>query len=224
MASINKHNKSSASLATWTVGTFLLLIVGWVATWLLKVRLDALGYWVSTSAGSFVYWTSAKILLWILPARWLIRLSGRTLAQVFNISNYRGWLLWGGGIGIAIGATEFIPNYLSSRPLLPTQDSFALLNMLLIAPTFEEFLMRGAMLGNLQQRYSFLTANVLSSFMFLALHLPGWFFMGSLLANMTRPIGGALSIFLISLLFGYAAKRSQSLCGGIVAHFLNNLA
>jgi len=84
--------------------------------------------------------------------------------------------------------------------------------------------MRGAILGNLQQLYPFLRANIISSILFIVLHLPGWFFMGSLADNVTRPIGGAFSIFLVSLLFGYAVKRSHSLMAGILAHFLNNLA
>ena len=40
--------------------------------------------------------------------------------------------------------------------LLPTEFSFPLLNVLLVAPAFEEFLMRGAILRNLQEEYSLL--------------------------------------------------------------------
>jgi len=54
-------------------------------------------------------------------------------------------------------------------------------------------------------------------------HIPGWFFMGVLWENLTQPAGGALSIFLVSLGFGYAAHRSRSVLGGVIAHFLNNL-
>ena len=35
---------------------------------------------------------------------------------------------------------------------------------------------------------------------------------------------GKVSIFALGLLFGYAAERGRSACGGMVAHFLNNLA
>lgn len=47
--------------------------------------------------------------------------------------------------------------------------------------------------------------------------------MGVLWENLTQPAGGALSIFLVSLGFGYAAHRSRSVLGGVIAHFLNNL-
>ncbi len=123
-----------------------------------------------------------------------------------------------------IALTGWIPKIMASKSLFQFQPSFALLNVLLIAPVFEEFLLRGAVLGNLQQQHSFWLANLVTSLFFVVLHLPGWFFMGTLVENLTQPVGGALSIFLVGLLFGYAAKRSRSLLGGILAHLLTNLA
>jgi membrane protease YdiL (CAAX protease family) len=227
---INDHQpmvngrQPSTSLAGWTIFTFLCLMVGWVAAWILKLMLETLAPWTTASVASFIYWTLAKLLLWVFPALWLIHLSGRSLAQVFNLQNYRSWLFWGGGIGLATGATEFVPNYLNGRSLLPTQWSYALANVLFVAPTFEELLMRGAVLANLERQYSFWRANVLTSLMFVILHLPGWYFMNSLLDNFCKPIGGAGSIFLASLAFGYAAKRSHSVMGGVLSHLINNLA
>lgn len=170
-----------------------------------------------------MYWTTAKIILWIIPSLWLLRISGRTVREVLNLANWRSWLGWGGGLGLLIALTGIIPNYLSGSPILPTEFSFSLLNVIVIAPTFEELLMRGAILGNLQQEYSFWTANIVTSLMFVVLHLPGWYFMGVLYSNLTQPVGGALSIFLVSLVFGYAAHRSRSVMGGVLSHFLNNL-
>ena len=144
--------------------------------------------------------------------------------QIFNITNYRGWLLWGGGIGLAIALISFVSNYLNNKSFQPSITfSIALLNVLVIAPIFEEFLLRGAVLGNLRQQYSFWQANFLSSLMFVVLHLPGWYFAGSLVENITKLVGGAAAIFGVSLLFGYAVKRSDSVIAGMLAHFLNNL-
>ena len=83
--------------------------------------------------------------------------------------------------------------------------------------------MRGAVFWNLQQVHSTAVANVVSSLMFIVLHIPGWYFMGTLMENLTRPIGGALSIFLLGLAFGYATHRGRSVVAGMLAHFLNNL-
>ena len=40
---------------------------------------------------------------------------------------------------------------------------------------------------------------------------------------MGTTLTGAVPIFLVSLVFGYATHRSHSIVGGIIAHFLNNL-
>jgi hypothetical protein len=190
----------------------------------LKVHLDTICAWVSTSLGGFVYWTIAKIITWIFPALFLLRAAGRSLREVLNLKNWRGWLAWGGGVGFLISLTGFIPSFLRGDPLFPTQFDVPLFSVLTIAPVFEEFLMRGAIFGNLQQVHSTAVANVVSSLMFIVLHIPGWYFMGTLTENLTRPIGGALSIFLLGLAFGYATHRGRSVIAGMLAHFLNNLA
>jgi uncharacterized protein len=203
---------------------YMFIVVVWVLAWILKVKLDVSHEWVRGGEGSFVYWITAKVLVWILPAIWIIRFSGRTLQEVFNLSRWREYCLIGGGIGFLIALTGFVPKYLTGQALLPSEWSFALFNVLIISPIFEEFFIRGALLENLKQKYSFWVANIISSFMFIGLHLSGWYFMGSLLENLAKPIGGALSIFLLSLAFGYAVHRSNSVVGGMLAHFLNNLA
>jgi membrane protease YdiL (CAAX protease family) len=219
-----KTDQHSSQLSSTTYLTFAAIMIAWIAAWMAKVHLDNNVSWLATSAGGFVYWTSAKLLFWVLPAYWLIRRGGRNLKLVFNVNNARSWLLWGGGIGLLIALTGWIPKWLIGEPVFHFQPSFALLNVLLIAPLFEEFLLRGAVLGNLRQQHSFWPANLVTSVCFLILHLPGWFFTRALIENLTKPIGGALSIFLVSLLFGYAVKRSNSLLAAVLAHLLNNLA
>jgi uncharacterized protein len=141
-----------------------------------------------------------------------------------NVSNWRSWVAWGGGIGLLISVTGFVSKYLNAQPLLPAGFSFALLNVLVVAPVFEELVMRGAILGNLQGGSSFLTANALTALMFTVLHLPGWYFTGRLVDSLTAPTGGALSMFVLGLLFGYAVRRGESVGGGMIANSLNNLA
>ena len=50
-------------------------------------------------------------------------------------------------LGASHSSDRHIPNYLQGNPIWPTEFSFPLLNVLVIAPVFEEFLMRGAILG-----------------------------------------------------------------------------
>ena len=142
---------------------------------------------------------------------------------MLNFSNYKQWLLWGVGIGFGVAVLGIAQNYLNGNSIFPTQFDYGLVNVLLISPVFEEFLIRGGLMGNLQETHSFLKSNLISSLMFVVLHIPGWFFMGSLISNMTR-LDGAISTFLIGLLCGYAVNRSNSVFGGVIVHFLNNLA
>jgi membrane protease YdiL (CAAX protease family) len=165
---------------------------------------------------SFAYWSFAKLLLWIMPALCLLRISQRSLLSLFNFSNWRKWLAWGGGLGAILGLMGIVSNYWQGEPIFPTELSWPLVNVLVTAPILEEFLMRGAIMGNLERGGSFWIANGMSALMFLILHVPGWLFMGTALNH-------ALPVFLLGLAFGYATKRSGSIMGGIIAHFLNNL-
>jgi membrane protease YdiL (CAAX protease family) len=167
----NEICQDAGQLAKTTCRVFLMIICVWTVAWMIKIHLDSVQTWFHTSKGGFIYWTLAKLIVWIFPAKWLIRISGRRLQQVFNLSNLRQSVLWGGGLGFLIALQGFVPNYLQGRPLLPTQFNFALGNVLVISPLFEEFLMRGAILGNLRQHHSFLTSNIISSFMFVGLHI-----------------------------------------------------
>jgi len=217
-------NREAASVQTakLTYLAFAAIMAAWIGAWLLKIHLEQNLSWLSTGLGSFLYWSAAKLLIWIAPAVWLLRKAGRSIREVFNLANWKAWLAWGGGIGLLLALTGIIPNYLQGKAIFPTSFDFALLNVLVIAPTFEEFLMRGAIQGSLTKRYSFATANVITSVLFVLLHVPGWYFMGVLAENLTSPVGGVLSIFLVSLGFGYAAHRSRSVMGGVLAHLLNN--
>ena len=218
---VEKNSANSNRFVKHTYIVFGVIIFFWIIAWLFKIQIDKV---VSeTDLGNFTYWTTAKLLIWILPSFWLIRLSGRNLKQVLNFSNYKQWLFWGFGIGFGVALLGIAQSSLNGKAIFPTQFDYGLVNVLLISPIFEEFLMRGGLMGNFQETHSFLKSNLISSLMFVILHVPGWFFMGSLISNMTR-LDGAVSIFLIGLLCGYAVNRSNSVLGGVIVHFLNNLA
>jgi len=211
--------------ANQTVLAYAGIMLAWTLAWVLKISIiDEAFPCLAIGACSFAWWTAAKALIWILPALWLCRLSGRTLKETLNLANWESVLAWGGGIGLAIALTGFVPAYLDGRQLLPNAWSIPLFSALFVAPTFEEFLARGALLGNLQKAIPFWMANMISSLMFVGMHVPGWYFMGTLAEHLIRPVGGAFSIFLLGLAFGYAAYKSRSVMGGMLAHFLNNLA
>jgi membrane protease YdiL (CAAX protease family) len=96
-----------------------------------------------------------------------------------------------------------------------------LLNVLVIAPLFEEVVFRGFVLRALEESGTrFWPSNVLAAVMFLGLHVPGWHFMGVLKPSQAIT---ALGIVVIGMLAGYARHRSGSTWASVFVHFVNNL-
>ena len=137
------------------------LLVAWTLTWMAKVHVfDAAAPWLTTAAGSVVFWTIAKLVVWVVPALWLYRASGRRVGDELALRRPATWLRWGGGVGLAIALVAFVPRVLAGQPLVTLHLSYATLTALVIAPMLEEFLMRGAVLGNLAREQPFTIANV----------------------------------------------------------------
>lgn len=203
-------------LSRITVVTYLGIIGVWVIAWMTKTSLLSNIPWFETPVGDFLYWTTAKVLIWILPAFWLLRVSKRTVRELYALKSIKKSLIWGGGIGIVIVIFDLISKYLAHQPIIST-SGFALVNVLVVAPIFEEFLMRGVILGNLQKQFSLWTSNLVTAVMFVGLHLPGWYFMGKI------ELGMVVTIFLIGIVLGFVAQKGNSVIASTLCHFLNNL-
>jgi hypothetical protein len=67
--------------------------------------LDGSFAWFSAGLGSFLYWTAAKLLIWIAPALWLLERAGLSAREVLGLRNWRAGLAWGGGVGLLIALT-----------------------------------------------------------------------------------------------------------------------
>ncbi len=163
-----------------------------------------------------------KVLLWVVPSAFLIRYSGRNLLQTTFGTQARHALIWGIGAGLILGIGALIQKYLAHHNLL-VHLNWGFLNAIIVAPLVEEFTFRGAVLGNLVGRYRFGVANAITALLFLGSHFPGWYFQGTLSKNLTQLFGGALSIFILGLVFGYVVLKSRSVVGGVIAHSINNL-
>jgi uncharacterized protein len=218
-----RDTSASSRIVFWTFGFVVALYGAWIGAWLLEEALVHQYSWLATDAGQFAYWTFMKLALWVVPALVLIRLSGRRIRTVFAFGRWRSALLWGGGVGLVLGASAVLPALLRHQPLLSTSVSWAFVNAVVVAPIVEELTFRGAVLGGLSKRYRFAVANTLTALFFLGAHLPGWYFQGQLWSLLVTPVGGALSIFVIGWLLGFVMYRSQSLLGSTLAHMLNNL-
>jgi len=81
---------------------------------------------------------------------------------------------------------------------------------------FEEIPYRGFMLRKFSERMNFWSANLITSLLFLSIHLPGW------IALHTFNAGAAVSVFLLGVVFAWAVKYSDSLWSSILAHSAND--
>jgi hypothetical protein len=103
-----------------TLLVYISIMVVWTLAWLLKIRfVDAQFRWFTTSAGDCLWWMGVKTIVWVAPAWWLIRLSGRTLQDVAGLANWKSALAWGGGLGLVAAAPRLVPAILGGLPLLP---------------------------------------------------------------------------------------------------------
>lgn len=201
----------------------VLLYLAWIGAWMLEQTLEARCAWMTTSGGRFAYWLAMKLLLWIMPSLLIIRRSGQTFKEAMGFDRRRGILLWGGGLGCFLAATTLIAKTLLRQPIFSSPVGWPLFSAVLVSPAVEEITFRGAILGALENRFRFAAANTITALLFLGAHMPGWYFQGRLLANLKTPAGGALSIFLLGWLFGYAAHKSRSAAASTLCHALNNL-
>ncbi|MCL2615946.1 MAG: CPBP family intramembrane metalloprotease, partial [Dehalococcoidia bacterium] len=178
----------------------------------------------STEWLGFVYWFIAKLIIWILPALWLIKKCGLAIRVIFNVSSWHSYLVWGFCIGGVLTLANIIGHCVNNTPILPQAISFSFMNAIIIAPIFEEFIMRGAIMGAFRQKHSFFFANSVTAVLFVILHCPGWYYTGNLWANLLTLAGGAVSIFIIGWLCGLATERGHSVIAGMIVHFLNNIS
>jgi membrane protease YdiL (CAAX protease family) len=197
---------------------FAWLIPAWIGAWLLY---EGTGVKDLSSAAKLGYWTVAKLIIWIAPLLIIVRLSLRR-----PIGEYLGLVRVGSGvrIGLVVGAGFVLLSAcvdIFARGYRWPAPSLGLLSVLTVAPLFEELMFRGFALRALQESgYRFWPANLTASFMFLGLHLPGWYFMNALGA---AQIVVACSIVLIGLVAGYSKRRADSTWASVIFHFINNL-
>ncbi|HOC70917.1 MAG TPA: type II CAAX endopeptidase family protein [Candidatus Hydrogenedentes bacterium] len=214
---------SAGGTARWAFIFVFALYFAWTGAWLLERYLETKAGFPVTSGGRFLYWLVMKVFLWILPSIMLLRASGFSVRGVMGCDRVRSILVWGGGTGLLLGTITLTVKWAGGHPLFASPLGWPLFSAVAVAPLLEEFTFRGAILHALTRRFRFWAANTITALLFLGIHMPGWHFQGRLLENLFDPVSGALSIFLLGLVFGWVAHRSKSVAAGVLAHGLNNL-
>jgi len=203
---------------------FTVILATWTGAWVLQLTLTDYFELFKNEWATFLYWFIARIFIWILPAFWILKKYNKELKDVLQVQALKHTLVWGlgiGGIFLALNIGYRIIN--GNLSALGDRSLLTFIDFVILAPLFEEFLMRGAILSTLKQKFSFLKANTITAFLFMLLHCPGWYFMGALQLNLLNPLTGALAILIIGFMCGLAAERGKSLYSAMIAHMLNNI-
>ncbi len=191
---------------------FFSLWTGWVL-WVYPL-MQALG--TMTLAYALLNIT-LRLLVWVLPVFLYLRCIERV--QPFEYLKLTQHWRRGILVGLALSLVNFFgmllrfgPPHLSTEYI--TWNS--ILSTSILIGFIEEIPFRGFILQKLQETQPFWRANLLSSLLFLGIHLPGWIALHQL------TLSGAITIFLIGVILAAAFHYSQSLWSSIIAHSLND--
>jgi membrane protease YdiL (CAAX protease family) len=207
----------------YIIGYPPLLFASWIGAWIINVTLRERFHWdVQTDT---IYWIAMKVIVWVVPALLAIRVMEReSLVQFLELSHAGRGVLWGSLIGLALVAVTFLGKTLPAGTQAHVPSfSLVLLNAVVVAPLVEEITLRGFFLKRLELNgRSFWTANLLTTLVFVVMHVPGWLFKGRF-PSMASLAQAMVPLATLSLLFGWTKKRAQSLYGSMVVHAINNL-
>jgi len=136
-------NNSSRKNARITIFSILLIYVAWIGVWIIEQTIESHSVLLSTSRSRFFYWLGMKLVLWILPALFIIRISKQENFKVLDLTRLSSAMIWGVGSGLIIGAITVITKLFSHQTIFSFSISWPLANSLIVAPILEEILFRG---------------------------------------------------------------------------------
>ena len=199
--------------ASW----LLTLLGGWLAAWLAFRFLEARVEWLRQPLGAALWWTGAKLVVWIGPMPWFSRRIPLPPGAL-RLGHLRGVPL-AFAAGVAWVALNAAGDALLGRTPAPALNP-GVLSACLVAPFAEELVFRGFAFAWLETLgVGFWKANLACAFLFALLHLPGWLFMQGagvvLLAQFAQTAA-------LGFGFGLARREGASLWAPVLVHFANN--
>jgi membrane protease YdiL (CAAX protease family) len=183
--------------------------VFWIYPWMKSFGEATLIY-------ALVNWT-IRSLVWVLPVFLYLRYIDH-VSPVDYLKLKQNWKR-----GIIIGLVLSVINFFGStlRFGIPQPDPHSLTWNSVIGTSFligffEEIPYRGFILQKLSERYGFWIAALVSSLLFLGIHLPGWISLHLI------KIESVISVFIFGFALALIFRYSKSLWAPIVTHSLND--
>jgi uncharacterized protein len=183
--------------------------------------LDSLRLYIDTS-----YLYIDRLVVWLAPTfLFIIFVLQQNPFDYLKLSkNIQRGVFWGVIISSVQAFIYFTFYYFwNGKVIVDYSMSFKdLWNIVLTAGLIEEVVFRGFVLGYLRNVYTFKTANIISSLLFLLAHIPYWIAMNKFALPLQSVLYDFVFIFSIGLLEGFFLKKTNSLWTCIIHHSINN--
>jgi len=158
-----------------------------------------------------------RLLIWVLPVFWYLRYIDHVDALEY-LQLRQHWKR-----GVVVGLTLSVIDFLGTMARIgqPAWSSAhvtwnSVLGTSILVGVFEEIPFRGFMLQKLRERFDFVTSTVISSMLFVGVHIPGWIMLGTLSASRMS------YIFAFGAVMAIVLRYSESLWAPIISHSLND--
>ena len=215
------QRRAALDLSLFLAAFFILWTIR--ATWFYTVDES-----IASPTSRAAYADLLKLVLWVLPASafayWLRSTPPVKYLGLSVVPSLRDWLsclavtviflLAVTLFAVTIGRKSFSGASLSSLP-----TTLALLQ-LVISPLFEEILFRGLVMKELMTLLPAYLANVMTSLLFMGVHLPYWLSHGGLTQTV---MANAVGVFLFSVVACWLFAKTASIWPPTLTHIANNL-
>ena len=160
---------------------------------------------------------AARLLIWVIPVFLYLLFIDHVHPVAYLKLNHH----WKRGIllGLALSLLNFLGMLLRFGPPHPSTQFVtwnSILSTSILIGLFEEIAFRGFILQKLQENFRFWISNLLSSLLFLSIHLPGWIMLHALMWS------NVISIFVLGVIFAIIFYYSKTLWSSSITHSFNN--
>ena len=189
--------------------------LAWIAwPYLVYPRLIALGQRTLTYA---VLNLTIRLLVWVAPVFLYLRVVDRVEPlDYLKLRPFRGRALWVAAFLTAINVLGSIVRVGVPHPSMERVTWNSALGTSLLIGFIEEIPYRGFMLQKVAERTGFWLAALMTSVLFVAIHLPGWLALHRFSSSM------AATIFVFGAVMALAFRYSKSLWAPILTHSAND--
>lgn len=164
-----------------------------------------------------------KPLIWFIPIITAIQQAKTSFKFQLKVWNLKIMLV-SIGVGVGLALLQLIPRLLNNNIKLQSLLTIPNISIILVpffTAVIEEIVFRGFILQQLKSYYSPIVANIITSLLFVLIHIPILVLVYSI-SGLSLPMGLYI-IFVNSFFFGLLYQKTENLGFPIIAHFINNL-